>query len=208
MARITARTVAAQRTRTRIMEAAAVLFTERGYGQTTLQAIADRAGVSVETVTLAGPKRRLLQAAFDMAFAGGSGEFPASGEPAYVRLAEEHGLAGAVEHYVRLLAFSIARTSGLWRAFQAAADADAKAAEAFAGVRAVRRAEFHRTAEWLADRGVVDAADVPRLVQEFYVIASHETYLLLQTECSFTPEAFAERLHQQVARLLPVASSE
>src|SRR5262249_45149622 len=39
-----------QATRRRIAEAAAALFTERGYAATTLQAIADAAGVHVQTI--------------------------------------------------------------------------------------------------------------------------------------------------------------
>ena len=156
----------------------------------------------METVGLLGPKRALLRASFDMAFAGHGESFPAAGEPAYVRLMGELGFEDAVREYVRLLAASIARTAGLWRAFHAAADADAKAAEMFDEIRGIRRTEFVRTATWLADRGVVAHETVPMLVEEFFVIASHETYLLLSAECAYTAEDFAARLTNQVSRLL------
>ncbi len=198
----TARAVSAQQTRVKVARAAAVLFTERGYGATTLRDIADHAGVSVETVGLLGPKRRLLRAAFDMVFAGDSAAFPVGPEPAYIRLMEENDFPTAVRAYTELLAASIARSSGLWRAFQAAADADPKAAESFAEVRAVRRQEFHRTASWLAENGIVPEAAIPLLVQQFYLIASHEVFLLLQDECGFTPEQFGARLHEQVRQIL------
>ena len=50
-------------TRERIEEAAGTLFTERGYHRATMQAIADAAGVHVQTVYLAyGTKQALLAA--------------------------------------------------------------------------------------------------------------------------------------------------
>ncbi|WP_280317388.1 TetR/AcrR family transcriptional regulator [Nocardia wallacei] len=52
----------ARQTRRRILDAAAELFIRDGYGATTLQAIADRAGVSVQSVYFVfGNKRTLLR---------------------------------------------------------------------------------------------------------------------------------------------------
>jgi len=204
----TSRVAATRQTRVNVARAAAVLFTERGYGGTTLQAIADQAGVSVETVGLLGPKRRLLREAFDMVFAGDGNAFPAGNEPSYIQLAKDHDLATAVSEYVRLLAFSIARSAGLWRALQAAADADPASADLFSEVRAIRRHEYHQTAQWLVAQKLATPDRVPFLVEQFYVIASHETFLLLKDECDYTAEAFADRLHGQVRSLLPAAASD
>jgi AcrR family transcriptional regulator len=56
----------AARTRTRILDAAAELFLERGYGRTTVQEVAGRAGVARDTVHAAfGSKARLLTALID-----------------------------------------------------------------------------------------------------------------------------------------------
>ena len=64
------RTNQAAATRTRILEAAAHLFTDAGYTGTSLTDIAHAASVSVETVKLSGPKHRLLLDAFTHSFAG------------------------------------------------------------------------------------------------------------------------------------------
>ena len=45
-----ARAIAVERTSTRIMEAAVVLFRSRPFTEVTLQAIADAAGVTLQTV--------------------------------------------------------------------------------------------------------------------------------------------------------------
>ena len=58
-------------TRRRIVDAAAELFIERGYGVTTLEQIAARAGVAVQTVYFHfGNKRTVLKEAVDVAAVG------------------------------------------------------------------------------------------------------------------------------------------
>ena len=52
----TRRRQAAARTRTAILDAARELFTERGYAATPMTAIADRAGVALDTVYAAVAK--------------------------------------------------------------------------------------------------------------------------------------------------------
>src|SRR3954447_12530610 len=56
----------AARTRSRILDAAAELFLDRGYARTTMQDVADRAGVARDTVhAIFGGKARLLTALID-----------------------------------------------------------------------------------------------------------------------------------------------
>src|SRR3954470_24421626 len=73
-ARRTGRGSRARETRRRIIAAAAELFIADGYGATTLEQIADRAGVAVQTVYFHfGNKRTVLKQAVDIA-AGGDDE--------------------------------------------------------------------------------------------------------------------------------------
>ncbi|WP_295782089.1 helix-turn-helix domain-containing protein [uncultured Microbacterium sp.] len=195
---------AAARTRRRILQAAAELFSENGYGQTTLQAIADRAGVSVESVGLAGPKRRLVFAAFQMAFAGHGSAFPLAGEPAYVDLAKRMPPTQVLDEYVALLAAAIARTHRLWRALHTAADVDPRAAQMLDQLRAERRREFERSAQMLIDLGIAPAGRIEDLVREFYAVASHEAFGVLHIECGMTAEQFGERLRREVLRVASV----
>src|SRR3954467_14238250 len=58
-------------TRRRMLEAARELFLQHGYGATTLQEIADRAGVAVQTIYFTfGNKRALLKELADVSIAG------------------------------------------------------------------------------------------------------------------------------------------
>lgn len=52
------------------MRAAGALFAQQGYGATTMQAIAEAAGVSLVTVSSTGSKATLLMASLDQAVAG------------------------------------------------------------------------------------------------------------------------------------------
>lgn len=204
---VTNRADAAARTRRRILQAAAELFSENGYGQTTLHAIADRAGVSVESVGLAGPKRRLAFAAFTMAFAGHGEAFPVSGEPAYVDLTQRMPLTQAIDEYLTLLVAAIARTYRLWNALRAAADADPRAAVMLEQLRAERRREFERSARTLAELAGLPHESIPLLVGEFFAIASHEVYDLLATECGMGPADFGDRLRRQLGELITEADA-
>lgn len=66
-----------RQTRQRILQAAHELFVEQGYGATTLQAIADRAGVAVQTIYFAfGNKPSLLKELADVTIAGDDEPIP------------------------------------------------------------------------------------------------------------------------------------
>lgn len=68
------RVAQAAETRRRVVEAAIEEFRSHGYAGTRMPAIAERAGVSVDTVNSNGPKSALLQAAVEVASFGREGE--------------------------------------------------------------------------------------------------------------------------------------
>ena len=74
----TGRRQAAARTRTAILDAARELFTEHGYAATTMTAIADRAGVALDTVyASAGRKPELARLLIETAISGTDQAVPA-----------------------------------------------------------------------------------------------------------------------------------
>src|SRR5499427_5931857 len=81
----TRRRRAAARTRAAILEAARELFTERGYTATPMTAIADRAGVALDTVYASvGRKPELARLLIETAISGTDEAIPA-GQRDYVR---------------------------------------------------------------------------------------------------------------------------
>jgi AcrR family transcriptional regulator len=76
-------------TRRRILDAAGRLFLERGYLGTTLNAVAQAAGVSVQTVyNVVGGKAVLLKAVYDVMLAGDDDPVPMSERPAFRAVAQ------------------------------------------------------------------------------------------------------------------------
>jgi AcrR family transcriptional regulator len=74
----TGRRQAAARTRTAVLDAARELFTEHGYAATTMTAIADRAGVALDTVyASAGRKPELARLLIETAISGTDQAVPA-----------------------------------------------------------------------------------------------------------------------------------
>ncbi|MEU9506548.1 helix-turn-helix domain-containing protein [Micromonospora sp. NPDC048170] len=66
-----------RQTRRRILQAAHELFVEQGYGATTLQGVAERAGVAVQTIYFAfGNKPSLLKELVDVTIAGDDEPIP------------------------------------------------------------------------------------------------------------------------------------
>jgi AcrR family transcriptional regulator len=79
----------AAQTREEILTAAIELFSESGWTGTTLAAIAERAGVAVETIYAGfGSKKRLLRIALDVAVAGDTADIPVADRPEARRLGE------------------------------------------------------------------------------------------------------------------------
>jgi AcrR family transcriptional regulator len=116
----------ARETRRSIVSTAARLFTERGYGRTTIDAIADQAGVSRKTVfTAVGGKLDLLKLALDWAVTGDDEPIPLQ-----ERLDEMHTTRTAtspdaiLRSWVDVVAPIAARVHGLSAALAAAAAAD------------------------------------------------------------------------------------
>src|SRR5215510_13295482 len=81
------RAAQARQTRRSIVSAAARLFVEDGFGTTTIDAVADAAGVSRKTVfTAVGGKVALLKLALDWAVAGDDEPIPLADRPEIARL--------------------------------------------------------------------------------------------------------------------------
>ncbi len=115
-------------TRRAIVSAAARLFVDAGYGATTIDAVAEAAGVSRKTVfTAVGGKVDLLKTALDWAVAGD--DVPLA---VVDRLAMRELLAGGepielLAGWVHVLATIDSRVAALFRALEIAADSDDEA---------------------------------------------------------------------------------
>ncbi|MDQ1129488.1 TetR/AcrR family transcriptional regulator [Microbacterium sp. SORGH_AS_0888] len=192
----------AARTRRRIVEAAGALFARDGYAATTMKAIADRAGVSVQSVHLAGPKAALLIAAFEVSFAGDEGRHSLADRPALVEIMARESLDDVLAGWLDYVAAANARTAGLSRAMLTASEMDAAAAEAVADLEARRRRDLRQAAEWLAGRGLLRPDDVPRAGDELNLVVGPEAHDFLVLRSGWSPSEYRRWMEDTVRSLL------
>jgi AcrR family transcriptional regulator len=120
----------ARTTRRAIVEAGGALFVERGYAGTTVDAIAERAGVSRKTVfTSVGGKVGLLKLAIDWALTGDDEPVALEDRPVIRDLVQETDPQKAVVKWSHMVTGIAARLALLHPVLTAAADVDEQAAE-------------------------------------------------------------------------------
>jgi AcrR family transcriptional regulator len=139
-------------TRERILEAAQQCFEQQGFAGTTMRAIAEQAGASVESVNLAGTKRDLLMAALSRATAKGETDARLLDLPEPKALFTDPDPAVALSNLMAWVAASNQRTSRLWRSFDQAADTDVGIRSDYADFLSRMRAESSRVVSELAYR--------------------------------------------------------
>jgi len=178
------RTEQAAETRRRVLEAAAACFAEQGYAGTSLPQIGARAGVSTETVKANGPKRNLLLAAFEQAFAGAEGDELIADSEEGRRIIGIRDPELLLRTGAELVAAANARTSTLWTELLSAANADAEIAAALAALLDRRRQDYLGVARLLMERGIARAdldADVAAAVLSFAWSPESHQQLVLQS---------------------------
>jgi AcrR family transcriptional regulator len=126
--RSTVREESAGRTRQRIVQAAADLFVARGYAGTTIDAVAESAGVSRRTVFQSvGSKVELLKTAWDWAVVGDDQPIPVVDRPEIARMRAERDPDTLIELWVAQVMRVGARLGPLAVVLARAVDVDAEA---------------------------------------------------------------------------------
>ncbi|WP_102144230.1 TetR/AcrR family transcriptional regulator [Mycobacterium hubeiense] len=124
------RSAQARETRRAVVAAAARLFVQDGYGATTIDAVAQAAGVSRKTVfTAVGGKLQLLKTALDWAIAGDDQPVALADRPEMQRLLDDRDGVALLTGWARIQADIDARVAPLFQALEVAAGMDAAARE-------------------------------------------------------------------------------
>ena len=155
------RTNQAAATRTRILEAAAHLFTDAGYTGTSLTDIAHAASVSVETVKLSGPKHRLLLDAFTHSFAGSDTITSLATHAPVAEITTENDNTRYLAGIVHFVAEANRRSSILWTTLLSVARSDALLRQELDGLQQRRRTDMLLLVDELRSRGLT-STDQPR----------------------------------------------
>jgi len=204
----TLRAAQARATRRAIVDAAARLFTQRGYGATTVDAIAAAAGVSRKTVfTSVGGKTEALKLALDWAIAGDDEPVPMLERPHIKAMQHEPDARRILASYARHVRQTAARTAPLHQVVQAAAGLDADIRALAEDGRAQRLRGMQVMAQHLARRGALkpdltplEAADI------LWLLNDPSVYHRLVIEQKWDPDRYQDWLADALISLLIPAS--
>lgn len=188
--RTTRRGEQARATRRRIVDAAATLFIENGYTPTTLDQIAEQAGVAVQTVYFHfGNKRTVLKEAVDVAAVGDDEPVPLLDRPWLDEIRAEPDSHRVVALWVHTSRAIFSRIGPIMRVVRDAAAGDPDMASQWAINEQQRDTAYRLLAQLLDDRGALkpdmsvdEAADI------IFALLSIELYLLFTATRGWTLE--------------------
>lgn len=171
----------ASQTRRDVVDAATALFAERGWAGTTISAVAERAGVAIDTIyTGFGSKAGLLAAAKELAKVGDTDSTPLMDRPEYVQLSEGTS-AERLQLSARLIAGVNESTRALDAVWREAAASDVQLAttlrEREAGRRQTLADGFLRVLAHPLDEQALDS---------IWVLTSPEAFAKLRVERGWT----------------------
>ena len=159
-----------------------------GYLATTIGAVADEAGVGVQTVYyLFGTKRNLLAAVLDASIAGDTEPVPVLARPWVDELAGMDDAGEAVALLVEASTAILVRAAPIYDVVRRAS-ADTEVGELLADNRARRRADQRRLVEVLDAAGHLrPGLDVTTAADIVYALLNEEVVLLLTLDCHWPP---------------------
>ncbi|MFW5419822.1 helix-turn-helix transcriptional regulator [Nocardiopsis sp. CNT-189] len=181
-------------TRARVARAAAELFVEAGYSTTSVQAIAERAGVSAQTVYYTfKTKSAVLTAALDLAVAGDDAPLPTLERPwVHDALAVSDPL-DQLRRQADGAAAVFARVAPLLEAVRSAASADPDLAEVWRTNTEQRLTVQRVFTDALADKGALRPDLAPDQAADIALaVLSPEVYTLLTAGRGWTAERWRE----------------
>jgi AcrR family transcriptional regulator len=191
-------------TRLRIIEAAKVLFIDRGYPATTLEAIAAAGDTSLPTLyRLFSSKPTLLKAVLDVSF-GGDDEPVAFGDRPELQAARaEPDPVALVRAFARIGRDFMERSSAIMHVLATAAQVDSDAAELMGQIRRQRRTGQSRIAAALSARDALDPElEFSEAIDITYVALSPDVHRILTVECGWTAEQYEQWLVRSLRALL------
>lgn len=213
--RRTAGVASREQTRRRLLEAADELFRERGYANTTVTAIAERADVSLQTLYLAWKsKSSLFRAAADAAVTASGTPLSADAWGAAIRstLVEQVGLDPTAESYLAAVAHLFvevaARTATYWHMQPGAAAADPDIAQGYEAAMQQRRITMHGVAELIPRKGLRIGTSTETVAEAVWALASPEMFALFTTQGQRTAVEFEKWLSVTLVSILCEPTSQ
>jgi AcrR family transcriptional regulator len=192
-------------TRRKIAAAAVEIFPTHGYAATSLQTIADAAGVHVQSIYQAyGSKTAVLAAACEVARAGGEDpETPPEQWPWAQALTTEPDPVRQLQMFAHHIRMTAPQAGPLINEIRSAARSDAELARFLAHSEAGRfRGPSDIVALLVAKKALLRGLDPEQAAATMFAVASYESYDLLVTDRGWTPDDYERWLGDALCRLL------
>jgi AcrR family transcriptional regulator len=187
----------AAETRAEVLDAAVRLFNESGWAGTTVAAIADAAGVAVETVYSGfGSKKALLRDAADASAVGDADPVPFVERREFLQLGEGT-VADRLRAGVDVIANTHDRSAGVWRALQDAAEGDEELAAWALDAEQRRRVDTVRSLELVFGRPIDGS-----VIDVLWVLYGPETYRKLVYELRHSRAEYQRCIAEATLRML------
>lgn len=191
----------AAQTRARIVEAAAALFAEEGYGRTSIKAIAERAGVAVDTVyAVFGTKARVLTAIIDARLAP-AGDASVLDRPEARAVRDEPDQRRQIKLFARDMAALSTRVRPVFEILRTAPAVEPELAALLEEMEGYRLRNMRAFVGWVAAHGPLRTS-VDRAAESVWVVASPEVGRMLCDSRGWTERQHAAWLEDALVRLL------
>lgn len=200
----------ALRTRHAVVAAAEQLFVEQGYVATTIEQIAQRAGVARPTVfAAAGNKRALLKLVRDRALAGDDEPVPVAQRSWYREALDAPDARRTLELHARNIVRVSQRFAGIEAVLQAAATTDPELAQLWQINEAERRRGAAIVVDALLGKSPLRAGlQRDHAVDLLWAFAATDTYRRLVDECGWSLTRYEKWLAALLCdQLLPPATT-
>jgi AcrR family transcriptional regulator len=188
----------ARETRRAILDAAHDLFVATGYAATTIQVIAERGGVAVQTVyAVFGSKRELLRQLIERTIVGDDDPLPITERTAAQSLAAEPDARRRAELDAAMSRSIAERIAPIVRVAAEAAASDPELAAMMDSVKAARRQDMTAAARILAgpDRLRLDEEEAAATL---YVLYSPQVADMLIGDYGWSPERYEKWLARMI----------
>lgn len=197
------RRAAAQETRRAIVEAARLLFLERGYTATTMGAIAAAAGVSHETVYAFGPKPALFRHLVEIALSGSDSPVPGIERDYARQVMAETDSRRLFDIYARAMRETQERLAPLFAVLSEGAQTDPDLKALSDELSARRAGHMRLLATHLAEiGGLRQGISVETAADVIWLLNSSEVFLLLVRDRRWAPDLFERWLAESWKLLL------
>jgi len=194
----------AEATKTQIAEAARSLFFKRGYVGTTVEEIANEAGVSKESVyAIFGNKQSILAFLVDVAVGGKELPLPVIQQPAPQAIMQDRDQRRQIERIAQVCGEILSRAAPVYEIMRTAANTEPEIRKRVRYLHKERLENMTSFFQHVAANGPLrEGLDEKRAGEIIWALASPELFNLLTTELSWSREKYSQWLADILIRVL------